>query len=151
ALTLAALASVPPTAIQAGQDPAVQVVPAAGQAPMVADPPDISALKAEIKKLEGNEVEATALNRIRMRLIIALFQRAISLVPEHGNIDTGALNESILRTKEAESYNLSMDTGVLNDDDRRVYFELQALGRKAIAQQVAYLKRWIATLPTSSP
>ncbi|MGP0062385.1 MAG: hypothetical protein ACLQGP_02120 [Isosphaeraceae bacterium] len=142
----------------AGQENSAQAPPPAPQArPSTGtarpSPVDFEAerrsLKTKIEALEKEGVQAVDLNRARIRIAIVLLNRAIATLQSGG--DLNAFDRSKELIAEADSYNVSIDTGVLNEEDRRVYIDLQALSRRAIGEQVIYLRQFLPAGAPSEP
>lgn len=96
-------------------------------------------LLAQIQHYEKDQVEATALNRARMGLAIVLAQEAI-LVLQLGADKAATFDEASELIRQAESYTVAVDSTTLSIDDHRVYSDLQAVCRRAISEEVAYLR-----------
>jgi hypothetical protein len=105
-----------------------------------------SRLKGEINRLEKDGTQAVDLNRDRLRLAIVLLNEAIATLhrPGSGLDDFDRATEYIT---EADSYIASVDSGVFNEEDRRIHADLQVLSRRALGEQVSYLRRLLPLVP----
>jgi len=71
-------------------------------------------------------------------LAAALGQQAILLL----RLDRpGAFDESAKQLRESEAIIMTIDSSVLTADDQRMYRDLQVLSRRALAEQVDYLRK----------
>jgi hypothetical protein len=113
---------------------------------------DIEDQRILIAKLEKEGVQAVDLNRARMRIAIALLNQAIVTLRAPGS-DVNRFDKATEYITDADSYNVSIDAGVLNEEDRRVYADLQALSRRALGEQVVYLRGLLpaAATPQTPP
>jgi HAMP domain-containing protein len=105
-------------------------------------------LRAEISRLEKEPVDTPGLNRSRIGLALCLVQRAILRLHD---TDAAAFDDAEKRIREAERITITVDTGVLSDTDQRVYADLMALTRRAVAEEVGHLKRRIDAMQPGGP
>ena len=111
---------------------------------------EVAKLKARIALLENDSVQAVNLNRTRMRIAIVLLNQAIMTLQRPGS----GLNDFDRATEyiaNADAYNVSIEAGVLNEEDRRVHADLQTLSRRAVGEQVIYLRRLLQPAVTAPP